>query len=89
VRPTQEYVNERLEFWRTDLNLWAEHVGEEIALRLENSTGRIRPRNGVAAISLEIHLDSKVIVEIHDGRATAAIQTQALCAASDRVKASV
>jgi hypothetical protein len=82
-------VYEGLEFWRTDLHLGAEHVGEEIALRLENSTGRIRPRDGVAAISLEIHFDSNVIVEIHDGRATTAIQTQALSAVSDRVKAGI
>jgi hypothetical protein len=75
VRPAQEHVYERLEFWRADLNLWPEHVRKQIALRLETSTRRIRSRNRVAAISLEIHFDPKVIVEVHDGRPTAAIQT--------------
>jgi hypothetical protein len=72
----KKHVSERLEFLRSELNLGTKHVGEEIALHLQGP-GRTGLGEIVAAIALEIHLDSKVFGDVHDEGATAAIETEA------------
>src|SRR5215469_10226742 len=88
-------MNERLDVVGTHFNLRAEQIGEQVALDVRLGTGwevRCGGKEKVTcgtSVSLEVRLDSKILVEVEDEAASAAIQAMSPASGYVRSKSGV
>src|SRR5271167_1336423 len=71
-------MREGLNLGSAKLDLGAEQIGEQVALRMQDSSVRTRPVNGVAAVALQVGGDTEILVNVKDNRTAASIQAEPL-----------
>ena len=84
VRSTQEDVAEGPDFSGSDPDLWTEQISEQVPLHVGAAAewANATPRGGgeslrVAAVALQVHLDTNILGEVEVERATTSVETVA------------